>query len=388
MLEAEVQKQKAENSQLRLEVIWIRTTADRLQKENDRLRLELVLCREGIRPRRPSQNNEQQQQNQSEPKPSQSSSQEQQSSQSCQQPPSTAPSQEQQQQQQQRYIQHAMPYGCQSYIPVAPVVPSTMPGYAITQGMARPASLSPPSYGNSSFDSYLPTSDSSTISSNSNPSPPEFSDSWELVFPSSESQHQQQTYLSHAVMPDWDLNRILKKEREIGTPANELFYKYPLLAPALMSIVLGHTMTMTAQDLVASAKLLVPPPPSNNITDRFSINDLLIGPKLTRRPSNGVTGKEIQSMWEAHQKRLDTEQQEEDDDGFDSLEEWKADGDQQIVTFDRRLPENCPLLWIQRQFCRFVYEYVIARYPHLEPQCQMFLPICDKYRRSLMVSSS
>ncbi|KAI9490487.1 hypothetical protein BDB00DRAFT_837384 [Zychaea mexicana] len=422
MLEGEVQKQKAENNQLRLEVTWIRSTADKLQKENDALRLKLVLCREGISPRRSrdgshGSNNHDDDDNNNDNK---------------------------------------------KIVPAAHTVPSSN----------RTASLSPPSLGNSSFNdiSGCNGSDNSSTSSSTNNhlTPPQVSltssvvDQWELVFsdhPQQQQQQQQQqhllqqqqqqqlqqyypypvqhlqqqqqqhqfpqhhphymrqqqqqqqhlqqqpqphqhyhnTYLAHAVMPDWDLRAILEKERDEATaatdmPANQLFRKYPLLAPALMSIVLGHTMTMTTKDLCSNAKLLAPPSPSStgapldddssDLIPRFLANDLIFGPKISSLNSNKkgiLTGEEFRLMWEAQQFRMDY-----------SLDDWNPDVEEeeegQRPRKANELPENCPLNWIQRQFCRFVYDYVIERYPHLETPAQHYLPLCDKLKRQQMIS--
>lgn len=58
-------------------------------------------------------------------------------------------------------------------------------------------------------------------------------------------------YLNHAVMPDWDIHQVLgEKGRPITSEeaqqevSRELLADYPLLAPALMSIVLRHTLSL------------------------------------------------------------------------------------------------------------------------------------------------
>ncbi|KAI7891220.1 uncharacterized protein EV154DRAFT_420846 [Mucor mucedo] len=58
-------------------------------------------------------------------------------------------------------------------------------------------------------------------------------------------------YLNHAVMPDWDIHQVLggkgrpnsseEMQRQIS---RDLITDYPLLAPALMSIVIRHTLTL------------------------------------------------------------------------------------------------------------------------------------------------
>lgn len=326
MLENEVQKQKQENNRLRLEVTWIRGTVDKLQKENDQLRLQLVLCKEGIQPRRPTT----------------------------------------------QYI-----------VPSTTAPPAQYPHPPVTNH-GRPSSLSPPSLG-STDPAFAHSSDNSTISSHSNPSPGDYNnvDSWDLMLPTDTTTtihpHQQQqpsyhhqTYLSHAVMPEWDLGTILNKASMMTSPGTDLFYHYPLLAPALMSIILGHTMTMTTQDLVRHAKLL-PPPPS--VTDTF-INDMWFGPHFSTRSSKKMaTGEELRSIWEAQQLRREM--------SLDFWDEEEAFEEQSTAVSRNGLPENCPLNWLQKQFCRFIYGQIIARYPHLQQPCQTYLPICDQFAREI-----
>ncbi|CAO3637819.1 unnamed protein product [Cunninghamella echinulata] len=81
---------------------------------------------------------------------------------------------------------------------------------------------------------------------------------WDLsTLPTLPSFNIQDMYLNHAMMPTWNINNVLSKANEQTSPNNsnntnvmEVFQKYPLLAPALMSIVVGHTMTLSANDLL------------------------------------------------------------------------------------------------------------------------------------------
>ncbi|CAO3692893.1 unnamed protein product [Rhizopus stolonifer] len=68
-------------------------------------------------------------------------------------------------------------------------------------------------------------------------------------------------FFNHAVMPDWDLHRLVSdkikptmSEYEKRESAEELLSEYPLIGAALMSIVLRHTMTL---DYVASMSNMV-----------------------------------------------------------------------------------------------------------------------------------
>ncbi|GAN06477.1 hypothetical protein MAM1_0124d05961 [Mucor ambiguus] len=58
-------------------------------------------------------------------------------------------------------------------------------------------------------------------------------------------------YLNHATMPDWDITQVLSDKYKSISPedyqrelSRELINDYPLLAPALMSIVLRHTLSL------------------------------------------------------------------------------------------------------------------------------------------------
>ncbi|KAI8380432.1 hypothetical protein EDC96DRAFT_491006 [Choanephora cucurbitarum] len=58
-------------------------------------------------------------------------------------------------------------------------------------------------------------------------------------------------YLNHAVMPDWNMHRVLSDKMVSETTeehkkelVRDLFTNYPLLAPALMSIVIRHTLSL------------------------------------------------------------------------------------------------------------------------------------------------
>jgi hypothetical protein len=89
-------------------------------------------------------------------------------------------------------------------------------------------------------------------------------------------------YLSHAMMPDWDVDHVLSKSNEQSSlmPANinvmDTFQRFPLLAPALMSIVVGHTMTLSTNDL---------------LTLNFS-------PPATTAPTTTAADKQILKIWE------------------------------------------------------------------------------------------
>ncbi|KAI9250358.1 hypothetical protein EDC94DRAFT_527166 [Helicostylum pulchrum] len=81
-------------------------------------------------------------------------------------------------------------------------------------------------------------------------------------------------YLNHAVMPDWDIHQVLGEKGKPMFPeidqrqaARDLIHDYPLLAPALMSIVVRHTLSL---EYVTS------------IAKEFSAS---LGPEFAEKPS-------------------------------------------------------------------------------------------------------
>ncbi|KAI8082514.1 uncharacterized protein B0P05DRAFT_586183 [Gilbertella persicaria] len=215
-LEEQLNQQKAENSQLKLELKWLKTKVDKLQKENDKLRVDMVLGGIGL-------------------------------------PPTTA--------------------NAQQPTPIFDNMPHTN------------SLLHPPSSSSSSS-----SSDESTLSS-----PPnlftEFPDNWDFVLPETTNTNTD-TYLSHALVPHWNINQVLSKETSnaLSSNASAMFQQYPLLAPALMSIVLAHTMTMSTNELLATAKLSPSAllPATNHI--QYNEKDPFAGSTI-------MTDKEAKAVW-------------------------------------------------------------------------------------------
>lgn len=221
-MEDELNQQKAENSQLKLELKWVKQKMDVLQKENDKLRVDLVLGGINL--------------------------------------PSTAQSQ-----QTTMAVTNTSPYMFDS-----------------TNLLNSTLNLS-----NSSNTSS--SSDDSTLSS-----PPnlftDFPDNWDFVLPTENDQNRD-TYLSHAIVPNWNINHVLEKETSTAmittATAPNLIQQYPLLAPALMSIVLAHTMTMSTDEILATAKLN--PLPTTSLG--FNEKDPFSG-------STMMTDKEAKAVWD------------------------------------------------------------------------------------------
>ncbi|KAI9470063.1 MAG: hypothetical protein EXX96DRAFT_491871 [Benjaminiella poitrasii] len=87
-------------------------------------------------------------------------------------------------------------------------------------------------------------------------------------------------YLNHAAMPDWNMSEILSEKFKSATTeeeqrqiSRELLQDYPLLAPALMSIILHHTLSL---DYVASI--------AKEFTEKF--NSELVTSKQSQETTN------------------------------------------------------------------------------------------------------
>jgi hypothetical protein len=127
--------------------------------------------------------------------------------------------------------------------------------------------ITPPSSG-SSDEVFSNSSSSGSEGHNSPEAPPlpnmfqfQLNDLYDFnLFEQQQQQQQQQPtmadvnnlfYLNHAVMPDWDIHQVLGEKgrpvtsEEVQAQASrDLLADYPLLAPALMSIVLRHTLSL------------------------------------------------------------------------------------------------------------------------------------------------
>ncbi|ORZ21581.1 hypothetical protein BCR42DRAFT_434481 [Absidia repens] len=236
------------------------------------------------------------------------------------------------------------------------------------------------------------------------------------------------SYVSTAVLPELDFGIALDKgQHQVND--DSILWKYPLLVPALLSIIVDHTMTMSADELFSHTRLLststqLPPPLSttpttsnDNISDGgmkpYFGSSATMAPGLLRRPYQQdrcpladiypLSKKQLDDLWtplleqmaETQQRKTPAtknvkseEMQLFNEEKMEGREGQHHDGDQdQVVWYDTPVTgfkAICPLYWMQRQLCRFVITYVIVKYPHLETPCKTYLPICEQFRRRLV----
>lgn len=280
-MEDELNLQKAENSQLKLELKWVKQKMDVLQKENDKLRVDLVLG--GIN----------------------------------------------------------LPSAAQSQQTTTMAVTNTSP-YMFDSTNLLNSALNLSNSSNTSSSS----SDNSTLSS-----PPnlftDFPDNWDFVLPTENDQNRD-TYLSHAVVPNWNINHVLEKETSTAmittATAPNLIQQYPLLAPALMSIVLAHTMTMSTDEILATAKLNPLPTTSLGFNEKDPFNGSTI-----------MTDKEAKAVWDLLEP-LTFMQSRNEKLAIQPIAKKDQSKQSETQTLINGLP-FCPLLWIQTRVCRYLCEF-------------------------------
>ena len=163
-IEKELQQQKIENSQMKLEIKWLKSKVEQLQAENDKLRIDV----------------------------------------------------------------------------------------AVLNSLPAPSVLAP-------YSSSPDIEPSPMLSNDNNNNNNNAVDDWDFVLPDFPSS-QPDTFISQAVVPSFNQVFLSKEQQQKQTHSSDLIKQYPLLAPALMSIILSHTMTMSTDQLLASAKLIPPSP--------------------------------------------------------------------------------------------------------------------------------
>jgi hypothetical protein len=226
----------------------------------------------------------------------------------------------------------------------------------------------------------LPSSGSNTNTSSSSDSsftssPPnllnEFPDNWDFALAdfsdSTLLNNQQDTYLSHALVPTWNLNQVLSKEQAqtslVPSNHNQLFYQYPLLAPALMSVVLSHTMTMSTNELLASARLS----PLNNGTMGTFFSE-----KNPLESSTTLNEKDAKAVWDILEPLTLLKERNEK-----FAKETKNSMVTQHVT---NTDEITGLAYLQQSLCRYLCEFIASNC--VTKVCKEKTTLCKRFKQA------
>ncbi|CAO3630191.1 unnamed protein product [Mucor fragilis] len=179
-------------------------------------------------------------------------------------------------------------------------------------------------------------------------------------------------YLAHATVPSWDLSPLFRKPSSCSV---DLIRNYPLLAPALMSIVIQHTMTMTTDDIISNSAMTDPTMPHSPISFYPSVSS------PNSHQDKFVAALSDSALWQTIiNAKPNTETPAE------MAQEYSVDQKPKLVEMKAYMQDHCPLKWIQKQFCMFVLFYVVVQYPRLDKPCRTYLPICDKFRIKRLAS--
>lgn len=172
------------------------------------------------------------------------------------------------------------------------------------------------------------------------PSPPNlfvnFPDNWDFVLPNNN------TFLSHALVPNWNFNHILRKETSSTVAQSpNLLQQYPLLAPALMSIVLQHTMTMSTDELLATAKLS---PPTIATCIPFD-----------KKLSTPMSQKEARAVWDMLEPLRHMNERN------NKFKKSKSANTMVLIRRNEAGEEEfCPMTWLRQSALRYLCEIVAA----------------------------
>ncbi|KAI8987587.1 hypothetical protein BDF20DRAFT_985026 [Mycotypha africana] len=348
-LEGELESYKIQNSRFAVEVQWLKEMMGKLQQENDRLRLELLLCKNGISidsidmntfnstlnatitdgSSRSSNNNN-----------NNSSSS---NDSTCSTPPSNIQN------------NNCTASGTIVAIPLtaSPTTPPNLP--------MNPTSTTEDTNSHHAIETMDMMTPLSLINSSVSSS---------RASESLSNTEQQQLYISHTTIPEWDFTDlydnkklsdktdimainlakdILKEEVHVQDGENKsasiLMQKYPLLVPAVMSIVI-HQMMMMMVVMATMASTTVIDGKKKSLT--------------TTLPAIGLKSGDL--------KEAETE----------------VKHDTQSVkgttTEDNKEDEDCPLEWLRKFLCQCVILRSLARYPKLDRVVRTYYPLCKKYR--------
>ncbi|KAI9354697.1 hypothetical protein BD770DRAFT_392036 [Pilaira anomala] len=228
-----------------------------------------------------------------------------------------------------------------------------------------------PSLVHSSLNFSSGSSDESNLSS-----PPnlfmDFPDNWDFVLPqdtttTTTTTNFQDSYIASAVVPDWNINHVLSKETSLVSTTNHqlLLRQYPLLAPALMSIVIAHTMAMSTDELLATSKLNT----TTTVDEPLLKDNFFIDKPAAAAAAAGVmSDKEAKAVWSILEP-------------LTLLNERNAkiagDSEGTVTTttdttsssecrtkicefYETKVIPYCPIAWFQSRICKSVCEYVAS----------------------------
>jgi hypothetical protein len=120
------------------------------------------------------------------------------------------------------------------------------------------------------------------------------------------------TFLSHAVVPNWNVEQVLNQSISVQS-TRFLLREYSLLAPALMSIIVRDTFVKNYHDFMKKSPMLLTAAPSTGLTHRRFAQQ----PKMSLSSRKGIENlsyKELKLIWDLLQSGLRRKDETEADD--------------------------------------------------------------------------
>lgn len=143
--------------------------------------------------------------------------------------------------------------------------------------------------------------------------------------------------VDHALIPTWDWSAITEKDKNNSTifASRETLARYPLLVPALMSIVLAHTLSMSVKELSmlsppTQPKLLGPAPPTEVNTEvAADVKDI----STITEDERPVYPEEKQQQQQLQQRPVESE----------DTEEKEPSDEKEMESQDDKAKQNCTI---------------------------------------------
>jgi hypothetical protein len=165
------------------------------------------------------------------------------------------------------------------------------------------------------------------------------------------------TYLSHTVVPSWNIEQVLLHQTISSQSTHDLFREYTLLAPALMSIIVRDTFVKNYQAFSKKSPMLLTAPSSTALVQHNPSPTKLNF--SARKGIENLSYKELKLIWNLLQSGM----QRKDQIGVDQPDE-DASEETQAAKF---LLGARTWLWMKQNVCSVVTSYVSMYANALKP---------------------
>lgn len=233
----------------------------------------------------------------------------------------------------------------------APIQPQQQQAWPLTQNMLTVPNMQPQVYQRSTPPTSPPSTASEyegTLPASSSPYQVDLLTDMNPINFNTYSMDQIYTFLSHAVVPNWNIEHVLNQSIP-SQSAHDLYREYSLLAPALMSIIVRDTFVKNYKDFMKKSPLLLTAAPTTITTSTTTASSKL--GFSNRKSIENLSYKELKLIWDLLQSGL----QKKDQAGIDQQQE-------QVQTREPCLAQLIAgaktWVWMKANVCDVVNSYV------------------------------